>query len=203
MAIASLSDFGRMAELESIVEISTCRKGTEARRGMNESNRSDCIHASNMQVRRSSKQKQDLIHCWRRATCRVPPPPRAPRRLPAPRPPDKPNHRQENPISLEPRRGRRAEVSQLIDELERVRAATAAARPEVPEQFVCPITGEIMEDPVMTADGHAYDRDAIAQWLQSHDTSPITNAQLAHRDLAPAHALRQLIEEFVAANPGI
>ena len=106
MAIASLSDFGRMAELESIVEISTCRKGTEARRGMNESNRSDCIHASNMQVRRSSKQKQDLIHCWRRATCRVPPPPRAPRRLPAPRPPDKPNHRQENPISLEPRRGR-------------------------------------------------------------------------------------------------
>ena len=71
----------------------------------------------------------------------------------------------------------------------------------VPSQYLCPITGEIMEDPVTTADGHAYERAAIAQWLQAHDTSPVTNAQLPHRKLAPAHALRQLIEEFVATNP--
>ena len=71
----------------------------------------------------------------------------------------------------------------------------------VPPQYLCPITGEIMEDPVTTADGHAYERAAIAQWLQAHDTSPVTNAQLPHRKLAPAHALRQLIEEFVATNP--
>ena len=58
-----------------------------------------------------------------------------------------------------------------------------------------------MEDPVTTADGHAYERAAIAQWLRNHDTSPVTNAQLPHRKLAPAHALRQLIQEFVAANP--
>ena len=71
----------------------------------------------------------------------------------------------------------------------------------VPPQYLCPITGEIMEDPVTTADGHAYERAAIAQWLQNHDTSPVTNAQLPHRKLAPAHALRQLIQEFVAAHP--
>ena len=71
----------------------------------------------------------------------------------------------------------------------------------VPPQYLCPITGEVMEDPVTTADGHAYERAAIAQWLQAHDTSPVTNAQLPHRKLAPAHALRQLIEEFVATNP--
>ena len=71
----------------------------------------------------------------------------------------------------------------------------------VPPQYLCPITGEVMEDPVTTADGHAYERAAIAQWLQAHDTSPVTNAQLPHRNLAPAHALRQLIEEFVATNP--
>ena len=71
----------------------------------------------------------------------------------------------------------------------------------VSPQYLCPITGEIMEDPVTTADGHAYERAAIAQWLSNHDTSPVTNAQLPHRKLAPAHALRQLIQEFVAANP--
>ena len=73
----------------------------------------------------------------------------------------------------------------------------------VPSQYLCPITGEIMEDPVTTADGHAYERAAIAQWLQAHDTSPVTNAQLPHRKLAPAHALRQLIEEFVATHPAM
>ena len=71
----------------------------------------------------------------------------------------------------------------------------------VPPQYLCPITGEVMEDPVTTADGHAYERAAIAQWLSNHDTSPVTNAQLPHRKLAPAHALRQLIQEFVAAHP--
>ena len=71
----------------------------------------------------------------------------------------------------------------------------------VPPQYLCPITGEVMEDPVTTADGHVYERAAIAQWLRNHDTSPVTNAQLPNRVLSPAHALRQLIQEFVAANP--
>ena len=73
----------------------------------------------------------------------------------------------------------------------------------VPPQYLCPITGEIMEDPVTTADGHAYERAAIAQWLLTHHTSPVTDAQLPHRKLAPAHALRQLIEEFVATHPAM
>ena len=80
-------------------------------------------------------------------------------------------------------------------------AGEPVAPAPVPPQYLCPITGEVMEDPVTTADGHAYERAAIAQWLSNHDTSPVTNAQLPHRKLAPAHALRQLIQEFVATNP--
>ena len=80
-------------------------------------------------------------------------------------------------------------------------AGEPVAPAPVPPQYLCPITGELMEDPVTTADGHAYERAALAQWLQAHDTSPVTNEQLPNRELAPAHALRQLIEEFVAANP--
>ena len=102
---------------------------------------------------------------------------------------------------LEPRRRRRAEVADLIARLEEMRTATQALRPAVPSQFLCPITQEIMDDPVTTADGHAYERAAITRWLSDgHDSSPAKGARLPHKELAPAVALRQLIREFVAAN---
>jgi len=59
----------------------------------------------------------------------------------------------------------------------------------------CPITQEIMEDPVVCADGHSYERSAITQWLLSRDTSPCTNTPLAHRNVVPNYALRNLIAE--------
>ena len=34
-----------------------------------------------------------------------------------------------------------------------------------PDDFVCPITQELMVDPHVCADGHSYERDAIAAWL--------------------------------------
>lgn len=44
--------------------------------------------------------------------------------------------------------------------------------------FTCPITREIMEDPVVTADGHSYERRAIEEWLQRKWTSPVTGQRL-------------------------
>ena len=35
-----------------------------------------------------------------------------------------------------------------------------------------------MVDPVVTADGHTYERVAIEQWLQMHDMSPMTGEPL-------------------------
>ena len=43
-------------------------------------------------------------------------------------------------------------------------------------------------------DGHSYDQRAISEWLQAHDTSPVTGQLLATKDLLPNHALRQLLE---------
>ncbi len=31
-----------------------------------------------------------------------------------------------------------------------------------------------MRDPVVCADGHSYERAVIEEWLQDHDTSPLT-----------------------------
>ena len=35
-----------------------------------------------------------------------------------------------------------------------------------------------MRDPVSCADGHSYERTNIERWLASHDTDPMTGAQL-------------------------
>eukprot|EP00966_Prymnesium_polylepis_P314586 7269485-Prymnesium_polylepis.1 len=81
-----------------------------------------------------------------------------------------------------------------------VRARSFSAD-DVPTQFLCPITHALMVDPVFTADGHSYERCMIAAWLESHDTSPLTNEPLAHKHLTPNVALRALIQERALPRP--
>ncbi len=64
------------------------------------------------------------------------------------------------------------------------------------DSFNCPITGDVMEDPVFTADGHTYERGAIEQWLHQHNTSPLTGKRLDHARLVPNFSLRKAIEEW-------
>lgn len=71
---------------------------------------------------------------------------------------------------------------------------------DAPEQYLCAITGRLMQDPVATADGHIYEREAIARWLSIKDTSPMTGLRLPHKELMPIFALRSLIEEHRAKN---
>ena len=40
------------------------------------------------------------------------------------------------------------------------------------DEFMCPITCDLIFDPVIAADGHTYDRSAIQGWLAKHETSP-------------------------------
>ena len=40
------------------------------------------------------------------------------------------------------------------------------------------MTGKIMSEPVTIADGHTYEREAIEEWLQMNDVSPITKQKL-------------------------
>jgi len=62
------------------------------------------------------------------------------------------------------------------------------------DAFLCPITREPMEDPVICADGHTYERYAIEMWLRTHSRSPKTNQPLSSRQLIPNHAMRNTIE---------
>ena len=91
-------------------------------------------------------------------------------------------------------------MAELIAPLEALRgAADALQRSFVRDEFVCPITQELMVEPVTCADGHTYERRAIDQWLRQLSereqplTSPKTNEPLAHPHLNPNHQLRALI----------
>ena len=67
---------------------------------------------------------------------------------------------------------------------------------EVPDDFVCPITTEIMTDPVSTSDGFTYERAAITEWLRTKDTSPRTGATLESKALIPNLMARSMIRAF-------
>ncbi len=66
----------------------------------------------------------------------------------------------------------------------------------VPEEYICPITNEIMVDPVIDPDGNSYEREAIMDWLRRQQTSPITRHLLLPTQLAPNRALKNIIETF-------
>eukprot|EP01006_Ploeotia_vitrea_P017984 TRINITY_DN49239_c0_g1_i1.p1 TRINITY_DN49239_c0_g1~~TRINITY_DN49239_c0_g1_i1.p1 ORF type:complete len:625 (-),score=9.50 TRINITY_DN49239_c0_g1_i1:64-1938(-) len=67
-----------------------------------------------------------------------------------------------------------------------------------PQEFLCTISGDIMEDPVFTSDGHTYERVAIMQWfehsrVQGKITSPNTGLALPNTKVIPNHVLRSQI----------
>ncbi|MCL7028424.1 hypothetical protein MKW94_001662 [Papaver nudicaule] len=75
---------------------------------------------------------------------------------------------------------------------------------DVPTYFICPISLEIMKDPVTIATGITYDRESIEQWLSSSEASsycPVTKLPL-HKDtdLTPNHTLRRLIQAWCTIN---
>ena len=64
-----------------------------------------------------------------------------------------------------------------------------------PDDFRCPISLEVMTDPVILPSGHTFERRSIQRWLDGgHLTCPVTNLPLPPSPpLIPNHALRRLI----------
>nr|CAD1817487.1 unnamed protein product [Ananas comosus var. bracteatus] len=71
-----------------------------------------------------------------------------------------------------------------------------------PRDFRCPISLDLMRDPVVVvATGQTYDRASIATWFASgHATCPKTGQVLPHLDLVPNRALKNLISRWCHEN---
>jgi hypothetical protein len=61
------------------------------------------------------------------------------------------------------------------------------------EHFFCPISLEIMTDPVITADGSTFERARIEEWFKDHNTNPLTNEIVTSKALIPNKALKAAI----------
>ncbi|KAJ1298031.1 hypothetical protein BS78_01G422800 [Paspalum vaginatum] len=71
----------------------------------------------------------------------------------------------------------------------------------IPAHFRCPISLDLMRDPVTAPTGITYDRESIEAWLDTgRATCPVTHAPLRHEDLVPNHAIRRVIQDWCVAN---
>lgn len=74
---------------------------------------------------------------------------------------------------------------------------------DVPAHFLCPISMQLMRDPVTLSTGITYDRDNIERWLFSckNNTCPVTKQVLCDTELLiPNHTLRRLIQAWCTLN---
>ena len=63
--------------------------------------------------------------------------------------------------------------------------------------MMCPISCDIMNDPVICMDGQTYERVCIEQWFATGKrTSPVTNEVLSSLTLVPVIKLRAIISRF-------
>ncbi|KAG4183830.1 hypothetical protein ERO13_A09G133800v2 [Gossypium hirsutum] len=77
---------------------------------------------------------------------------------------------------------------------------------EVPKYFICPISFQIMRDPVTAITGITYDRESIEQWLLKGKSTncPVTQQPLPTvSDLTPNHTLRRLIQAWCNENASL
>ncbi|KAJ0963629.1 hypothetical protein J5N97_028751 [Dioscorea zingiberensis] len=73
--------------------------------------------------------------------------------------------------------------------------------PVIPDDFRCPISLELMRDPVIVSTGQTYERSCIQKWLDAgHKTCPKTQQNLSHMALTPNFVLRSLIAQWCEAN---
>ncbi|XP_015258023.1 PREDICTED: WD repeat, SAM and U-box domain-containing protein 1-like [Cyprinodon variegatus] len=68
---------------------------------------------------------------------------------------------------------------------------------EAPDEFLCPISRELMKDPVIAADGYSYERESIESWIRGKNkTSPMTNLPLKTTLLTPNRSLKMAITRW-------
>ncbi|KAG4198319.1 hypothetical protein ERO13_A05G077950v2 [Gossypium hirsutum] len=74
---------------------------------------------------------------------------------------------------------------------------------EIPTHFLCPISLQLMRDPVTISTGISYDRDSIEKWLYScknKQVCPVTKQALHDSGLTPNHTLSRLIQTWCTLN---
>lgn len=67
-------------------------------------------------------------------------------------------------------------------------------------QFICPITHLIFNDPVLADDSNIYERYAIEEWLTNNKTSPLTKTEMSNKVIG-CRAIKNQIDDILKTYP--
>ncbi|KAK4435976.1 U-box domain-containing protein 14 [Sesamum alatum] len=88
-----------------------------------------------------------------------------------------------------------------VDASEVDKSSIKHGSPIIPDDFRCPISLELMKDPVIVSTGQTYERSCIQKWLDAgHKTCPKTQQTLLHTALTPNYVLKSLIALWCESN---
>ena len=65
-----------------------------------------------------------------------------------------------------------------------------------PDPFICPLTKELFDTPVMTREGDTYERCAIVQYVRQNQCDPFTRQPLTESDLIPNTAVLSAVHKY-------
>ncbi|KAG6434534.1 hypothetical protein SASPL_106172 [Salvia splendens] len=99
-------------------------------------------------------------------------------------------------------------ISNIVDLLSHVRDYVvnlekfkAIGGIQIPSHFLCPLSLELMLDPVIVASGQTYERAAIQKWLDNRlGICPKTGYKLSHKNLIPNNTVKALITNWCNEN---
>jgi hypothetical protein len=88
------------------------------------------------------------------------------------------------------------------DELvEHITTAITIKSREIPLYICCPITLEIMKEPVVAIDGYSYEKSTITAWFKENSKLPITGIDVTNKTLYANNALKIFIADWLIKNP--
>ena len=73
----------------------------------------------------------------------------------------------------------------------------------IPQEFICPISLEIMKVPMIFPDGQTYEKESIKKALSINPHSPLTKIPMKYEEGKINYALKNLIESFLKKYPEI
>ncbi|KAL4377202.1 hypothetical protein GQ457_02G003940 [Hibiscus cannabinus] len=92
-------------------------------------------------------------------------------------------------------------ISHLRDYMLKIERFEPTSGISIPPHFLCPLSLELMTDPVIVASGQTYDRTSIHKWLGSGLTiCPMTRQMLKHTNLIPNHTIKAMVANWCEEN---
>ncbi|XP_071738160.1 U-box domain-containing protein 3 [Rutidosis leptorrhynchoides] len=89
-------------------------------------------------------------------------------------------------------------IREVMKNLESCKVANGVS---IPSYFICPLSLQLMFDPVIVASGQTYERDSIQKWISNGLTRcPVTRQTLSHTNLTENYTVKALIINWCNEN---